>query len=503
MTPSYYNFSPDAAKLRVVKTVRIQHPSDSTGLHFQERVYEASLRDIGDSWFAIDDLRELDLAPESNMPILHKGYFETHAHSVWCCQRRNCVDLSQAKGVDEVLNLLLEAQPGDDGIIRAFDWDESRINVDLESFIRAVSRRMPNHYPILAARTCGHSAIVNQSFKELFSRESMPSFIVEKQYFDLLESIPAPLKLDALKKTYKTFQQELIAMGISTLSEMSMTDTDIGLFESLCEEGALLLDVMGVLDERHAQKTIARGPFEICNRMALGPMEKRASFSVRHWKRYLDGSLGSKTAWLKSPYSDGGGSGLAQYEFSELLEAAKVALQKGFHLSFHSIGDASTDQVIKLGKVLESPMMSRVKNDGSTKLPKTLHRIEHAQVLRDDQIDEIARQGFWSICAQPCHRIDDDSFILSRLGKNRMSKLAYRAGGILQQKVPCLMGTDAPISLWDPMRNIQAAVTHPNERERFSFSQAVWFYTTGARMLLGMDAGVLDPSSSVFLTFEK
>jgi len=60
-------------------------------------------------------------------------------------------------------------------------------------------------------------------------------------------------------------------------------------------------------------------------------------------KGFMDGSLGSRTAALKAPYSDDlGNTGLSQFTQAELNQMAVERAHAGFQLGFHAIGDRAT-----------------------------------------------------------------------------------------------------------------------------------------------------------------
>jgi predicted amidohydrolase YtcJ len=62
--------------------------------------------------------------------------------------------------------------------------------------------------------------------------------------------------------------------------------------------------------------------------------------TVRSIKRLVDGALGSRTAWMLEPYADlATSTGLNTYKIEDLKETARVAMEKGFQLCTHAIGD--------------------------------------------------------------------------------------------------------------------------------------------------------------------
>ena len=64
-------------------------------------------------------------------------------------------------------------------------------------------------------------------------------------------------------------------------------------------------------------------------------------------KGFMDGSLGSRTAALLTPYADDpGNSGLPQYKQGELNRMAIERALAGFQLGFHAIGDGAVQMAL-------------------------------------------------------------------------------------------------------------------------------------------------------------
>ena len=84
-------------------------------------------------------------------------------------------------------------------------------------------------------------------------------------------------------------------------------------------------------------------------------------------KGFMDGSLGSRTAALLSPYADDpGNSGLPRYEQSRLNAMTKERAAAGFQIGFHAIGDRAVEMALN------------ALDNGS---PSMRNRIEHSQVV--------------------------------------------------------------------------------------------------------------------------
>jgi predicted amidohydrolase YtcJ len=97
---------------------------------------------------------------------------------------------------------------------------------------------------------------------------------------------------------------------------------------------------------------------------------QEGKLSVRSFKLYLDGALGSRGALLKRPYSDDASTtGILITRMDSLQYWMKQALSVGYQLNTHAIGDSANKLVLEAYKMAYD------------KLPDHRWRIEHAQVV--------------------------------------------------------------------------------------------------------------------------
>ncbi len=115
-------------------------------------------------------------------------------------------------------------------------------------------------------------------------------------------------------------------------------------------------------------------------------------------KMFLDGALGSRTAWMRAPYEgtddDRGVSTLPPDEFRAAVRRGSAA---GLAMTVHAIGDAANDLVLD---VLHA--------EGGSLTGPVPHRIEHAQLIRRDHLGSAPHPTLRSaICSvQPSHSDD-------------------------------------------------------------------------------------------------
>lgn len=198
-------------------------------------------------------------------------------------------------------------------------------------------------------------------------------------------------------------------------------------------------------------------------------------------KGFVDGSLGSTTAYFFDPYTDDPTTSglLASQMFPEgimekrILEADKAGLQ----VAIHAIGDRANSLLLDLYEKAAAQNGPRDRR----------WRIEHAQHLRPQ---DIARFGKLGVIAsvQPYHAYDDGRWAEKRIGKER-ARTTYPFKSLLEGGAVLAFGSDWTVAPLDPLSGIYAAVTRVTSdgknpggwvpEEKISIEEAIKGYTTG------------------------
>jgi len=196
-------------------------------------------------------------------------------------------------------------------------------------------------------------------------------------------------------------------------------------------------------------------------------------------KGFIDGTLGSGTALFFAPYIDAPDkTGLPMMPYEELEKLVVNADKAGFQIGIHAIGDKANHWVLNAyekARRLNGPRNSR-------------HRIEHAQVLHENDIPRFADLGVIA-SMQPTHCITDKRFAEKRIGTERC-RGAYAWRRLLDAGAAIAFGTDYPVEPIDPLEGLYAAVTRKDRAgepgdgwfpdQRLSMEQAIEFYTLGS-----------------------
>ncbi|MDT7734586.1 MAG: hypothetical protein QOE12_1760 [Mycobacterium sp.] len=188
---------------------------------------------------------------------------------------------------------------------------------------------------------------------------------------------------------------------------------------------------------------------------------------------FVDGALGSRTAWLHNPYNDGDHCGSC-YLDSEAVEAhLRACTEAGVTAGFHVIGDAAVTTVVgALEHVVEELGVAAVARCG--------HRLEHLEMVTTEQA---AKLGGWGVMASMQPNFDAlwggrDGMYARRLGIDRAQRLNPFAL-LASQGVALAFGSDAPVTGLDPWATIRAAVNHNTTASSISAHAAFAAATRG------------------------
>jgi hypothetical protein len=215
------------------------------------------------------------------------------------------------------------------------------------------------------------------------------------------------------------------------------------------------------------------------------PIDGNDFLTVRSIKRQIDGALGSHGAWLLAPYEDlTTSAGLNLEEPDDIEGTARVAIQHGFQVNTHAIGDRANRVVLDI--------YERVFADNPDRTDLRW-RIEHAQHLHPDDIPRFGRLGVIA-SMQGVHCTSDAPWVPVRLGARRAEEGAYVWQKLMQSGAVVTNGTDAPVEDVDPIASFYATVTR---RTR----DGVVFY--GAQTMSRLEALESYTLRNAFAAFEE
>lgn len=416
-----------------------------------------------------DSTEVVDLKGKLAVP----GLIESHAHFTGYGKSRQILKLREAKNWDDIIFMVAEAvetsNPGEWILGRGWHQDkwDPKVEENVEGFpIHRLLSEVAPYNPVMLNHASGHALIANKKAMELAGvdkntkdpaggeivRDSQgnPTGVfkenAESLINDKFQDYLAKKSKMEMKKYFsdqmKLADKKCIEFGITTLHDAGASFEKIDLMKELVEKGELNVRLNVMIGE--SNKAIKEN---IKNYKINGYGNNHLSvFAI---KRFMDGALGARSAWMLKDYSDNpGNSGIQTIPLKVMKETAQIALDNGLQVAVHCIGDKANRTVLD---VYEEFYKKSENKD-------LRWRIEHAQHLSVKDIPRFAEIGVIP-AMQTIHCTSDAPYVISRLGKKRAKDGAYVWRKLLDSGVKIPNGTDAPVEEIEPMPNFYSAVT--------------------------------------------
>ena len=256
----------------------------------------------------------------------------------------------------------------------------------------------------------------------------------------LVEDTVPEMSMDLLATSLDLAIHRMLSLGLTSVHDMGINRSVVELFQNEIRAGRFSTRVYAFTDG--AGETLDW----LCENGPLNDPSGR--LHMRAVKLFIDGALGSRGAALVHDYSDdAGNAGLLFMPREELESMVDKALACGFQVGIHAIGDAGNQVSLD---ALEASMARYPANPGR-------HRIEHAQVLRPEDVQRFAELDVIA-AMQPTHATSDMYWAGDRLGPERV-KFAYAWRSLIDSGARLALGSDFPVEQVNPMLGIYAAVT--------------------------------------------
>ncbi|GAA1480201.1 amidohydrolase [Gordonia sinesedis] len=200
---------------------------------------------------------------------------------------------------------------------------------------------------------------------------------------------------------------------------------------------------------------------------------------------FIDGAIGSHTAWLSEPYADDPGtSGISYLGLDDIRTHVAACTRAGIQAGFHVIGDAATEAVAVALASLADEL-------GTPALAGRGHRLEHAEMVSAEQAATLARCGIVA-SMQPLFDAEwggPGELYAQRLGADRAETLNDFAG-LAKAGVALSFSSDSPVTQIDPWSAIRAAVHHHQPLNAISARGAFAASTRGGWRAGGVNDGL-------------
>jgi predicted amidohydrolase YtcJ len=230
-------------------------------------------------------------------------------------------------------------------------------------------------------------------------------------------------------------------------------------------------------------------------------LDRGFKLQMRGIKVSIDGALGSRGAAMMAPYADERDNiGVVRVPYDQLYFIVERSLRQGWTLAIHAIGDRGNQMALD---AVEQAL---------ARVPAEDHRIriEHAQVLRPEDVPRFARLGIITSW-QWIHATLDMPWAETRVGPERL-KTAYAWRTLMNTGARLVGGSDEGARTFSPFMGIHAAVTRQDvdgnppggwvPDQRLTREEALRSYTVDPAYVafLEDDLGSLSPGKLADLT---
>ena len=437
----------------IVHNAKIHVMNDAGSVYDAMAIRDGEIIEVGPERQILNKYRcdeEIDALGKDVYP----GLTDAHGHLLMYANQKLGVDLSGAKSMDEVIYRCEKyyAKSSNKFIIGG-GWDESLWSIDSVPNNKRLSEVFKN-IPVCLYRVDGHAALANQFLiqkakvsegkidgGEVKIENGAPSGLLVDNAINLVSKHLPAYPLNQVKDAILEIQDELLQYGITGTHEAGIDFKHIQLFKSLVSSGKYNLELYAMLMNSPENRAFAakNGPYRFRN------------LSIRSFKVFADGSLGSRSALLKKPYSDDHQNhGLLLTSVYEMRKIAQFCLKNGFQMNTHGIGDSANALVLGIYK------------NAFERNPDHRFRLEHSQIIDPADFSKFAQYAVFP-SVQPTHATTDQRWAEKRLGKDRLVG-AYAYKSLLRQYGMLAIGTDFPVESTNPFYTIHAAVQRKNPK---------------------------------------
>ena len=465
-------------------------------IYFNGNIYTGIKEDTRQNYIATKNNRILELGIDNYSHLIRSntklidlknnfllpGFIDNHTHFIYGGTKLNNISLQNSLTQYEFINAFREYIPNiNNGLwLQGGNWDHENWGGALpnKSWIDSLT----NNNPVLVSRVDGHMALANsKALEEANINENTPNPVGGEIVKDINTGIPTGIlkdtAIDIVRKLIpkqshseqdsilKTSMNYASSQGITQIHDMATWD-DLQTFRR--NKDKLTLRIKTYTWYEDWEKLI-----DLIDKYGKGD-------NILRWdgiKAMIDGSLGSRTAWMHNHYlDDKNTNGIMRIKDTNSFKKMITNLDKnGIQLAIHAIGDKANDWIIK-----QSMNLNKVNGLIDRRI-----RIEHAQHLTKDAIEKIINNDIIP-SMQPYGCIDDTRWMHKRINSDLMSR-TYIFKTFIDKNVNLTFGSDWDVTPLNPLFGIYAAVSRKtidgsnpggwNPEQKLTVEEAISCYT--------------------------
>ena len=385
------------------------------------------------------------------------GLIDNHTHFLSGGYNLGGIDLRKAKSKQQFIQIVKEycLQHADNRWILGGDWDHESWGGELpaKEWIDSVT----GNHSVFVSRYDGHMAFANSKALQLAkvtdntkspnggeiirNKKGELTGVFKDEAMNIFFGVMPPPSEKELDEYLQTAARHAFSNGVTQVHDMGSYGgwADLTTYRRAQQNYQLDLRLYSFV------------PFNTWQRLDSFCKVNGKGNDMLRWgavKGFIDGSLGSTTAWFYKSYLDAPNTtGFTVKDTNDIRKWIIGADKAGLQVAVHAIGDRANDFLLNV-------FLLAAKENGER---DRRFRIEHAQHLTQEAIKRFAPERIIP-SMQPYHAIDDGRWAFKRLDEERL-KETYAFKSLMNTKANLTFGSDWTVAPLSPLAGIYAAVT--------------------------------------------
>jgi predicted amidohydrolase YtcJ len=398
----------------------------------------------------------IDLEAATVLP----GFIDAHVHLSWTGLRSRSVTVASSQCVEDVLAVIGRTARGGrpSSWLDIVGYDQRRLGRHLTATeLDTVSADRK----LFVMHDSGHACVINSAVLDLLPAGVPHDHgVLTEQGMAAVRALRAPYATDELVDAIEIAARTCLAEGVTACAEagigaglISHSPVELVAYQQALEQNRLAIRVQLMVAGQALHPIGSHPSDDIPRALDLGMRTGFGSdrLSIGALKVFTDGGMMARTAALTSPYCGLDHCGTLYAEPESLTSLIMDGHRAGWQLAIHAIGDRAVDVALD---ALARAQRVRPR-------PQARHRIEHAGLVRPDQLTRFAHVAAIAVI-QPnfLWYLGDDYAAI--MGTDRAPWL-YRGRGFLDHGITLVGSSDRPVTPGAPLRAIQVMMQRATE----------------------------------------
>jgi predicted amidohydrolase YtcJ len=385
--------------------------------------------------------------------------YDSHTHFWATGQVAEGLKLDSLNSEDDVATIKIKSSHYRSNWLVGFGWNQNNWSSRKFPSFKSLDKVFPDT-PVFFSRVDGHASWINTAAiqelkKKGFSFDSaiaggvidrdergeLTGLLFDQAHIKALLMLPDFSRAQHIS-FFKCSQRIFNQAGFTHVRDLSMHLKAWNMLREMenkkeltvCLDAFVTLEVVEQLEKVFEEIDIMRN-------------DSSRQMRVHGVKFFIDGSLGSKTAYISENYLDTNTQGLLIWNFEDIKKALAATWKKGLQVAIHCIGDQAAYIAVKAAREISAEgILGR------------LH-LEHVQLLSTETV-QMMKPLHVTCHMQPCHWLSDHSWLKNSLSEKSIIKL-FQWETLRKNKIPFFFGSDSPIekpSLFDNKKALELSL---------------------------------------------